>query len=182
MALSYLIRTQNASQFSASDTCFTKQNYHTGTDMPNDLFSAATPVGVLGGSVAMLSNTGVDATDEYTVVPGTGAVGTRAVGLFVNNASGRPWEMNQAEASGKITVAKGKPSVEVDVYETYEQNKASGASAGSWDLISYNVGDALYCSVNGLLTNEAAPNGQIIGYVTKAPSVNSLALGLDVEV
>ncbi len=181
MALSYLIRTQNASQFVAGDTCFTKINYQTGAGQPNDLFSALTPVGVLGGSVAMLSNTGVDATDEYTVIPGTGAVGTRAVGLFVNNASGRAWETNQAAASGKITVAKGKPSVEVDVYETYEQVKASGASANAWDTISYNVGDALYCSANGLLTNEASANGQIIGYVTKAPSVASLTLGLDVE-
>lgn len=179
MALSYLIRTQNASQFLAGDTCFTKINYHTGSDMPNDLFSAATPVGVLGGSVAMLSNTGVDATDEYTVIPATGALNTRAVGLFVNSAAGRDWEMNQAVASGKITVAKGLPSVEVDVYETYEQNKASGASAGAFENITYNVGDKLYASANGLLTNEASPNAQVIGYVTKAPSVTSLALGLD---
>lgn len=179
MALSYLIRQQNASQFLAGDTCFTKINYQSGAGQPNDLFSALTPVGVLGGSCAQLSNTGVDATDEYTVIPGTGAVSTRVVGLFVNDAAGRAWETNQAAASGKITVAKGLPSVEVDVYETYEQVKASGASASEWDNITYNVGDKLYCSANGLLTNEASASGQVIGYVTKAPSVASLTLGLD---
>lgn len=178
MALSPLIRGQSASQFVAGATCFTKVNYHTGTDMPNDLFSAATPVGVLGGSVAMLSNTGVDATDEYTVIPGTGVAGTHAVGLFWNDAAGRAWEINQAVASGKLTVVCGLAAVEVDTYETYEQEKTSGASAGSWDNISYNVGDKLYCSVNGLLTNEASPNAQVIGYVTKAPSVLSPTLGL----
>jgi hypothetical protein len=88
---------------------------------------------------------------DYTVVPGTDVL--RPVGLFVNDAAGAAFENSPAVASGKVTVMRAMASVEVDVYETRNLNDTA-------DLL-YNVGDLLYSSAQGFLTNlasnEAAP-------------------------
>ena len=57
------------------------------------------------------------------------------------------------------------------MYET--RNAANTAD------ITYSVGDPLYSSVYGLLTNEVSTSGVIIGICTKAPSTASPTLGLD---
>jgi hypothetical protein len=119
---------------------------------------------VLGGSVAGISP-GLD----YTAVPCTDTL--RPIGQFVNDAAGAAFENSPAVASGKVAVIKGQPSVEVDVYETRD-------AADSADL-TYAVGDLLYSSAQGFLTNETSTEGTIIGLVTKAPSVSSPTIGLD---
>jgi hypothetical protein len=160
MSLSILIRTQLNSIPVLSDDCFTKQNY--GANIAgNSTLSVNTPRGVLGGSVAGISP-GLD----YTVVPCTDVL--PPVGLFVNDAAGAAFENSPAVASGKIAVIKGLPSVEVDVYET------EGLTGGA-----YAVGDLLYCSAYGLLTNVLSTDATVIGIVTKAPSTASPTLGLD---
>jgi hypothetical protein len=58
--------------------------------------------------------------------------------------------------------------VEVDVYET------EGLTGDA-----YAVGDKLYCSAYGLLTNVTSTDATVIGIVTKAPSTASPTLGLD---
>ena len=161
MALTILIRTQLNSIPVLSDDCFTKQNYGVNT---NTTLSVNTPRGVLGGSVAGISP-GLD----YTAVPCTDVL--RPIGLFVNDAAGAAFENSPAVASGKVAVIKGQPSVEVDVYET--------RNAGNTADLTYAVGDLLYCSAQGLLTNEASTEGTVIGVLTKAPSVSSPTLGLD---
>lgn len=162
MALSYLIRTQNDSIKELAASCFTKQNYVAG--YTNDTLTAYTPNGVLGGSVAAISA-------DYTVVAANGT--NVPVGLFVNDAAGRIWESNQAVASNKIAIAKGMPSVEVDVYETHDEYDAE---------LTYTVGDKLYASAQGFLTNVASVEGTVIGICTKVPTTTSPTLGLDVRI
>ena len=167
MSLTILNRGQLNSIPVLSDDCFTKANYsltHTNTTL-----SVNTPRGVLGGSVAAIS-AGLD----YTVVPGTEVL--RPVGLFVNDAAGAAFENSPAVASGKVAVMKAMASVEVDVYETYNQSN---------NLITWTVGDLLYSSPQGLLTNvtssEAAP-ATVIGICTKKPTTSSPTLGLDMRI
>jgi len=150
-----------------SDTCFTKQNYGVNT---NTTLSVNTPRGVLGGSVA-----GLSAGSDYTVFPCTDVL--RPVGLFVNDAAGAAFENSPAVASGKVAVMKCMASVEVDVYETHN-------AANTADL-TYVVGDLLYSSAQGFLTNEAsnelAPK-TVVGICTKAPTTASPTLGLDMRI
>lgn len=161
MALSILIRGQLNSIPVLSDACFTKQNYGVNT---NTTLSVNTPRGVLGGSIAAVSP-GLD----YTVVPCNLVL--QPVGLFVNDAAGAAFENSPAVASGKVAVMKAMASVEVDVYET-----RNAANTGD---ITYVVGDELYSSDQGLLTNEISTSTVIIGICTKAPSTTSPTMGLD---
>lgn len=161
--LQYLIRSQNDAIKVLAASCFSKQNY--AADYTNDTITNLTPNGVLGGSVAALSA-------DYTAVAGNGV--NTPIGLFVNDAAGRAWENNQAQASNKLTIAKGLPSVEVDVYETHDMYGAE---------ITYVIGDKLYCSANGFLTNEESAEGTVIGIVTKVPVLpGSPAMGVDMRI
>ena len=168
MALYLLNRAQQNSIPVASDDCFTKQNYgawaHTSTTL-----SVNTPRGVLGGSVAAVS-----AGLNYTAVPCTTTL--QPIGLFMNDAAGAAFENSPAVASGKIAIVKAMASVEVDVYETTDSTNVA---------IHYTVGDYLYSSDQNLLTNEAVaadPLVRMIGLVTKAPSLASPTLGLDMRI
>jgi len=161
MSLTILIRTQLNSIPVLADVCFSKANYGNNT---NATLSVNTPRGVLGGSIAAVS-AGVD----YTAFPMSN--GMMPIGLFVNDAAGAAFENAPAVASGKIAVIKGQPSVEVDVYET------TGLSGGA-----YAVGQYLYGSTYGLLTNSTSASSVIIGVCTKAPSTVSPVLGLDMRI
>lgn len=164
MALTILIRGHQNAIPSLSDECYTKTNFGANT---NTTLSVNTPRGALGGSVAAVS-AGLD----YTVVPGTETL--MPVGLFVNDVAGAAFENSPAVASGKNTVIKGQASVEVDVYET--RNAANNAD------LTYAVGEELYASAQGFLTNEVSTDGTIIGVVTKAPSTSSPTIGLDMRI
>ena len=167
MALYILTRGQsNNSLLVAGATCFTCTNYGNTT---NSTLSAATPLGVLGGSVAAVSGGA-----SYTAVPCN--LVTPAVGLFVNNAAGNAFENSPAVASGVVSIIKGMASVEVDVYETY------GCAHGNTAATAYAVGDKLYSSAYGLLTNNASTDATVIGIVTKIPTVASPNLGLDMRI
>jgi hypothetical protein len=163
MALTILIRGQLNGIPVLSDACYTKTNYGVNT---NTTLSVNTPRGVLGGSVAAVSP-GLD----YTVVPGDTTL--QPVGLFVNDAAGAAFENSPAVASGKVSVMKGQASVEVDVYET-----RNAADSGN---ITYAVGNLLYSSAQGLLSNEDAGSQTVIGVCTKVPATASPTLGLDMR-
>lgn len=158
MALTILIRGKLNSIPVLSDECFTKANYR--EDYTNDTLSVNTPRGVLGGSVAAIGE------GDYTAVPFT--TDLTPIGLFVNDAAGAAFENSPAVASGKVTVIRGAASVEVDVYET--------------DVEEYAVGQKLYGSPNGFLTNVGTETDTVIGVVTKAPSTTSPSLGLDMRI
>jgi hypothetical protein len=102
--------------------------------------------GVLGGSVAFLRpDVGSNTVGGATLVGGLYVTNTRPVGLFINDAVGNAYENTPAVASGKSPFLRGG-SVGVKIYETQQQ------IGGNADL-SYAVGQFLYASVNGLLTN-----------------------------
>jgi hypothetical protein len=163
MALYILIRGYASSIPSLADVCFTKDNYGDGT---NTTMSVNTPRGILGGSVAAVGG-------DYIAIPGT--LTTTPIGLFMNDAAGAAFENAPAVASGKVAVMRGNASVEVDVYET--QTAANHANA-----LTYAVGDKLYSSANGLLTNEASTEGTVIAVVTKVPTTASPTLGVEMRI
>lgn len=102
--------------------------------------------GVLGGSVAFLRpDVGSNTVGGATQVAGNYVVNTRPVGLFINDAVGNAYENTPAVASGKSPFLRGG-SVGVKIYETQQQ-------VGGFADLSYAVGQFLYASVNGLLTN-----------------------------
>ena len=164
MALTILIRTQLNSIPTLADVGFTKANFGVNT---NTTLSVNSPRGVLGGSVA-----GISAGVDYTAVPCTDNL--KPIGLFVNDAAGAAFENAPAVASGKVTVIKGQPSVEVDVYET--RNAADNAD------LTYAVGNLLFSSAQGFLSNETSSDGTVVGLVTKAPSTASPTIGLDMRI
>lgn len=149
-------RTVFNSLYELDATCFTKDN---STIAPE---GATLPYGVLGGTVAMLS-------DDYEVAPATGADGTVAIGLFVNDANGSPFDNAPAVASNKLAIACKLASVEVDVY-------------AATVTTSIAVGTKLYSDDNGYLTTEASANAQVIGIATKAPTASDPFLGLELSI
>ena len=168
MSLTLLIRAHMNSIYELSDSGFTKSNFGVNT---NTTLSVNTPRGVLGGSVA-----GVDpAAGDYIAVPCDDEQGNiKAVGLFVNDAAGAAFENSPAIASGKVTVTKGLPTIEIDVFETRD-------AADSADLV-YAVGDLLFSSAQGFVSNEDAGGQTVLGICTKAPSVASPVIGLDMRI
>ena len=167
MALTILYRGTNNSISVASASCFTATNYGTNAN-GNSTLSVNTPRGVLGGSVAAVSGG-----SDYTVFPGNTTL--TPVGLFVNDAAGAAFENSPAVASGKIAVIKGKASVEVDVYET--------KGTGNENLITsgYAVGSPVYTSAQGLLTSQQVNSTPVIGICTKAPTLASPTLGIELS-
>ncbi len=154
MSLILKNRTVFNSLYQLDKTCFTKQNAT--EDKP------LLPAGVLGGSVAAIKVGG----DSYTVVPADGTANTKAIGLFVNNAAGNPWDNAPAVASNKIAIAQKLASVEVDVYEDEE----------------FAVGDKLYASANGYLTKTKGADETVVGVVTKVPTTADPFLGLELSI
>lgn len=166
MSLILKNRTVFNSLYELDKTCFTKQN--TGTVAANAVYPniaadvEVNPIGVLGGSVAAIKVGG----DSYTVYPADGTAAYKAIGLFVNNAFGNPFDNSPAVASNKIAIAQKLASVEVDVYEDDE----------------FAVGDKLYASANGYLTKTAGADDTVIGIVTKVPTTADPFLGLEMTI
>jgi hypothetical protein len=104
--------------------------------------------GVLGGSVAFIrpdigENTVGGGESSYTT-------NTRPLGIFLNDALGNANENTPAVGSGKGPFLRGG-AAGVKIYETQAQLTLGTFTQG--DALTYGVGDRLYASVNGLLTN-----------------------------
>ncbi len=107
--------------------------------------------GVLGGSVAFIRpDIGENTTGGAVQVAADYVANTRPLGLFINDALGNANENTPGVASGKGPHLRGG-AVGLKVYETQAQTTVSGASIG--DNLTYAVGDWLYASVNGFITN-----------------------------
>ena len=149
MSLILKNRTRFNSLYELDATCFTKQNSTDGS----------LPFGVLGGTVAALK-----ADASYTVVPADGT--NKAIGLFVNDAAGHPFDNAPAVASNKIAIAQAMASVEVDIYADVE----------------FAIGEQLYADANGYLTNVKGTDETVIGIVTKLPTASDPFLGLEMRI
>ena len=108
--------------------------------------------GVLGGSVAFTRpDVGENTTGGAFATAGpTYVANTRPLGLFINDALGNANENTPGVASGKGPHLRGG-AVGLKIYETALQTTVSGGSVG--DALTYAVGDLLFASVNGLITN-----------------------------
>jgi hypothetical protein len=129
----------------------------------NTRLTAATPKGILAGSVVAVAGDGLigPCTDST-------ASADKAVGIAVNNALGNPYESSSAVASNKVVYAHGTGTViRADIYEIVDP----------WGVdVPYNAGDLMYSSRNGLLTNADGIDGTgtanltTIGILLVAPS------------
>ena len=107
--------------------------------------------GVLGGSVAF---TRPDVGSNYIGGPGESNPFVanplvRPIGLFINNAVGRPYENTPGPASGKGPYVSAMGTYATSLYET-QAIGAAGAYAAGDDLV-YTVGQPLMASRNGYL-------------------------------
>lgn len=149
----------NNSLYELAPEGFTKTN-------PAAIAGENPPYGVLGGSVAALK---ANEDGKYIATAGDGT--NKPIGLFLNNAEGEAWENAPAVASGKVAVFM-RGDCEVDLYEQVE----------------FAVGDELYCSANGFLTNvkpsaaslseSGTADDTVIGIVTKVPTTAEPTLGV----
>jgi hypothetical protein len=140
-----------------------------------------TKVGVLGGSVCF---TRPDVGNNYIggATPAAHTAGVMPLGIFINDAIGNAFENTPGPASGRAPYLCYGGCVGVSVYET--KNLATNAA------LTYAVGDKLYASSNGLLTNVGADgyesatpaNNTLMGIVKVAPDANSSLLVLDLRV
>ena len=104
-------------------------------------------VGVLGGSVAFTRpSVGGNTVGGAVLVNAAYVANTRPLGLFINDAIGNAFENTPGPASGKGPFLRGA-ACGVKIYETQVQ-----LGGGHADL-QWAVGDLVYASVNGYLTN-----------------------------
>jgi hypothetical protein len=136
---------------------------HKSTQIPTNV-----KVGVLGGSVAFTRpDVGGNTVGGAVKVGGNFVVGTRPLGLFINDAIGNAYENTPGVASGKGPFLRGG-AVGNKLYET--QRLDTGAN------LVYNIGDRLYASVNGYLTNRWQDSYES-QWITAAQVGGALSLG-----
>ena len=146
MALKILYRSHNNTYFDLDDAAFDQINYIPGTTN-NDILSTDEyrgAIGVLGGSIAGLAGAGLVGKADNTKAP---------LGWYVNDAQGAPFDNSPTVASEKGVFIHGDCMIQIDVYETHEEQ------ATPTPLAAYAAGDILYTSVNGLATKEAPGGG-----------------------
>jgi hypothetical protein len=131
-----------------ADDAFTQANPNVVTTAANvsTTLPANVKRGVLGGSVAFIRpDIGSNTIGGAVLVGGNYVAGTRPLGLFINDSLGNANENTPGVASNKGPFLRGG-AAGVQIYETQIQIGASTA-------LTYAVGDLLYASVNGYLTN-----------------------------
>ena len=164
MALRILFPGDRNSLSTLAPGAFTRQNFGA-VAATSARITADTPDGALGGMVAMYSgNYEVDICVNY-----------KPAGIFLNDASGAPFENTPTVASGKLTVMRSMGSFETDIYETRDLQN-------NFDLV-YTAGNFLYASIFGLLTAEdLSAICPVVGRITKAPTPTDPWLGFDLYI
>lgn len=122
----------------------------TGASYKSSTLASVTKVGVLGGTVAFSRP---DYGNGFHGGPNLSsyAEGCKPLGIFINDAIGNAFENTPGVASGRGPYVCGSGScVALSIYETKHQN-LNGSGNGT--AVTYAVGDRVYASVNGLITN-----------------------------
>lgn len=128
--------------------------------------------GVLSGSVCF---TRPDAGNGYVGGPTSGAPSAgfvRPLGLFINDAEGNAYENTPATASGQAPYTSSQGTMGSQLYETQALQSTGSGSQGD-DLV-YELGDNLYASQNGYLTNAKTASG---GAQDQIDDVHEIGLG-----
>jgi len=107
--------------------------------------------GVLGGSVAFTRpDIGSNIIGGPVLVGPDYVEFTRPLGLFINDSLGNANENTPGVASNKGPFLRGG-AAGVQIYETAVQTTTGGGVVGT--ALAWHVGNLLYASVNGYLTN-----------------------------
>ena len=147
MALKVLYRGHNNTYCDLTDEALTQQNWN--PTLVNDTITSTTKNGVLGGSLAGIHGPALVGKADAT---------HRPMGWFVNDAQGDPFDNSPAVASGKAVFISVPGSMfKINVYETHTEDGLTP--------LTYDAGDILYASVNGLATKEVAAAGNNVGDV-----------------
>lgn len=172
---------------------FTKVNYVAGTTI-NTTLSAATPKGVLAGSVAVVKGTDMIGGPTPAASPD---VSETPLGLFINDAAGYAFQSTSAAASGRAPYVDSMGTFEVRYYET---NLRDAYGIHTATTLVYAAGDKLYCdSRSGLLTNVppddlanvppvitngmiAANNNQPVAILTRVPTTADISMRIALRV
>jgi hypothetical protein len=161
----------------------------TGATTKSTTLANVTKTGVLGGSIAFTRpDFGNGFHGGPVKVGGVYVAGLQPLGIFLNDAVGNAFENTPGVASGRAPYVCGNgTTVGVSIYETKKQIVAAPG-----DPITFAVGDKVYASVNGLLTNvvgdtyennvAGTPAPTLIGVVKVAPDANSVLLVIDVRI
>lgn len=165
---------------------FTKENKFAG--VINKTFDRDTdtgrtiPVGALGASVAVIKG-------SFLAGPPTAGqcgVGNliraeKPLGIFINDAAGRPFESISALGSGKAVFLDGSGTCcAVQFYETNGRNGACVHVAG---LLTYTAGDRLFVDmISGLLTNRLPVDGAAVTFDGAAFDIAAVANAIYPEV
>lgn len=161
------------------DLAFTQDNRGAGTAAPgvgagldsayaaqrlaNTTLDDSTPRGLLAGSVVAM-------TGDREIGHCNGDLAMRPLGLLINDVAGKAFENTPAVASGKGPYLHAGAEVLINVYETVETDGTTP--------ITYAAGDLVYCSPNGLVSQEASVEGTVLGVVKKVPTAADPFLGL----
>lgn len=131
-----------------------------------------TLTGVLSGSVCYARG---DAGGGSNFIGGPTAVAAGqdvdVLGIFINNANGNAFENTPGTASGKGPYISGQGTYGNTLFE---DKVLTGANAGN-ALTAYNVGQALFASRNGYLTNVVAADYAAVSTEQTWENVDMLA-------
>ena len=137
--------------------------------------------GVLGGSFAF---TRPDAGNGFHGGPTGTSNKCKPLGLYINDSLGNAFENTPGVASGRGPYLCGFGTVGVSIWET--QTQQSGGAA-----LTYSVGDVLYASSNGYITNlsadsfevfQASGTATIVGILKVAPDANNSLMVFDLRI
>ena len=137
-----------------------------------------TVLGVLGGSVAFSRP---DAGSNFVggnvegLAVATQETFVRPLGVFLNNANGRPFENLPAQASGKGPYVSAQGTYANALFETQALD-TDGANVAQGDDLTYTVGAQLIASRNGYLMPRTTIDGA--GAVA---SIDIAAISAEVE-
>jgi len=140
-----------------------------GLDGTNANIPTNRPLGVLSGMVA----TSVTLSGELWGA-GVCSKTTAAIGIFSHGYEGNAFENSPGVASDKVTILRGQPVLKVYIFETIAED---GSTA-----ITYALGEKLYSSAAGLLTNVASTEATIIGRVSHVPTTAEDWLGVECRI
>jgi len=172
---------------------FTRVNFTAGTTI-NSTLSAATPAGVLAGSVAVVKGTDLIGGPTPAASPD---LSETPLGLFINDAAGYAFQSTSAAASGRAPYVDSMGTYEVRYYETNARDTYGVHTATT---LTYTAGDRLYCdSRSGLLTNVApddltnypptvtngiiaAANNQPVAILTRVPTTADTSMRIALRV
>ncbi len=171
---------------------FTQANPPVVTAQKSATLIAIAKLGVLGGSIAF---TRYDYGNGFhggpVKVSGSYDALIKPLGFFLNDSLGNAFENTPGVAStrGPYTSGVGA-TLGLSLYETKKQ-----LASAPGDAITYSAGDAVYASVNGLVTNVLAdayeynvsgqgslPYVTLMGIVKVAPDATSSLLVIDTRI